>query len=199
LDALLLKADLERSGRAVDCTGLENRRSFTGSGGSNPPSSANELRQAQGFLGLFCFSGRTIENKVFSEGEQKNKKRAERAALIHSTLPRKGSPVGNPPSSARKACLAAGFFFKVNVSDSEGGFERRAGGFELRAGTCGCSHEWRCGMHVRTSNPPSSANELRQAQGFLGLLFLSNLRQLVLVYAPQAVFVYIQPHPLSLS
>jgi hypothetical protein len=31
---------IKRSGRAVYCTGLENRRPFTGSGGSNPSSSA---------------------------------------------------------------------------------------------------------------------------------------------------------------
>ena len=31
----------QRSGRAVYCTGLENRRPFTGSGGSNPSSSAS--------------------------------------------------------------------------------------------------------------------------------------------------------------
>ena len=29
-----------RVGRAVECTGLENRRTLTGSGGSNPPLSA---------------------------------------------------------------------------------------------------------------------------------------------------------------
>lgn len=32
--------DTKRSGRAVDCTGLENRHPFTRIGGSNPSSSA---------------------------------------------------------------------------------------------------------------------------------------------------------------
>ena len=33
-----------RGGRAVDCTGLENRQTFTGLGGSNPSLSANYLK-----------------------------------------------------------------------------------------------------------------------------------------------------------
>ncbi len=35
------KTETQRSGRAVYCTGLENRRPFTGSGGPNPSSSAD--------------------------------------------------------------------------------------------------------------------------------------------------------------
>lgn len=41
----------QRNGRAVYCTGLENRRTFAGSGGSNPSSSANS--KCPDFVGVF--------------------------------------------------------------------------------------------------------------------------------------------------
>jgi hypothetical protein len=51
----LKKTFPQRSGRAVYCTGLENRRTFTGSGGSNPSSSAIEQVKSPEFLGTFLF------------------------------------------------------------------------------------------------------------------------------------------------
>src|SRR5690606_29132264 len=79
--SLVLPADkTQRSGRVAYCTGLENRRSLTGSGGSNPPSSANESGQAPGFPGRFCFDGWTSENEVFSEPVIKTRKRATRGS-----------------------------------------------------------------------------------------------------------------------
>lgn len=48
----------QRSGRAVYCTGLENRRPFTRSGGSNPSSSAPAENPA--YSGIFCFLTRHI-------------------------------------------------------------------------------------------------------------------------------------------
>lgn len=46
----------QRSGRAVYCTGLENRRPFTRSGGSNPSSSASSKKpKFWNEFGLFVF------------------------------------------------------------------------------------------------------------------------------------------------
>jgi hypothetical protein len=38
------RKDYRRGGRAVECTGLENRQGFAPLGGSNPPLSAIRLR-----------------------------------------------------------------------------------------------------------------------------------------------------------
>jgi hypothetical protein len=55
-----LNRNTQRSGRAVYCTGLENRRPFTGSGGSNPSSSAscNKIPHQRDFL-LAAIYGKT--------------------------------------------------------------------------------------------------------------------------------------------
>ena len=48
----LIKKHSRRSGRAVDCTGLENRQGVKAFGGSNPSSSANK-RSATFLGGIF--------------------------------------------------------------------------------------------------------------------------------------------------
>jgi hypothetical protein len=47
---------IQRNGRVVYCTGLENRRPFTGSGGSNPSSSAIEKRNGPDLIGAFLLA-----------------------------------------------------------------------------------------------------------------------------------------------
>ena len=45
-----LKAHSRRSGRVVECTGLENRRTCERTGGSNPSSSAKKACQLAGLF-----------------------------------------------------------------------------------------------------------------------------------------------------
>ena len=78
LDLRNIKKATKRSGRVVDCTGLENRRSFTGSGGSNPPSSAE--KKACLTAGFFCLMNlvetRRDENEALAWGSKSGGARA---------------------------------------------------------------------------------------------------------------------------